>query len=918
MGKSNSKRKGRRNLEAGVDKKLSLKRRRKELDSQRHQQSNAKEEQRGEKKERAGKRPCRGRPSLKPEGPMNEEELKERKRESQSKKRRDDVISEVRRNAVKKRWDNDDEPERKGWEGLEEEGRYKEVEDEVEIQLEKKEKKKGDCSERTVQRWQADLMSVLPTGFSMQLDLLSQIVGQYPDSRLLCLNPKLPTREGKSFFYRKLLSCCPYSQFVIRYWAACLSCTDYGKFREQGLSFSLEKDIPMSVLLKDKADQIKEKIWKDRKRESVRHLALDHAFQTYSQVVLARGAPGGKGLVTSLALAIESTKPFAKQVISAHRAGEGAVQALYKRKRRKGSVGTDVLGDLRDFLELPHVSRCCPGESVSMGYNIRKQKHRMKVTRESALSEFLSKSEHTYSIKTLMQYWPKNFVTVSSHDRQRNVCPVHDNFSRLLEGLHAHGVAKNIPSSCRVAASFTQCPGGQEPLEPLSWTQSCAMGECAKCPELPVELEGGVDVLSLFTFQEWRKGPTPRLNEKGEPREVFTLHNTTITLTEGIELAKKQAKELATHIFTAYNQWEAKRVLEANIGPGTLMQLDDYQNNITVELGSTTTSTAYGGNQVHIAVFPVVLCWREEEGGPLRKATITFLSDDLHHDHQQVWRMEKRAAEIVAEKTGLDFDRLFRPSDGCGAQYKSRFVNGDLVDAGERILGKPGAEVILMYFASNEGKSESDSSGSALKLRVEGMVLRDPSLVIQCARHMVEAVRKVTPDTSPKYQFHVVEEFPAFERVRPEERNSVKLTGIRKIHEIGLRSGNLVAKTLSCLECCRLQIECDSCSQTPPTITADKLAEMLGRGVGGQEGRGVQEQEETEMEQEVLGVEVDLPDDLDLLEPSDGEGEGEDEEENEVSTALLHGCTILLSQIEVEDVVWGLKYGKRAPAKVQS
>ena len=117
----------------------------------------------------------------------------------------------------------------------------------------------------------------------------------------------------------------------------------------------------------------------------------------------------------------------------------GTEGELYRRRRRRDAVGTELLQELEDFLLLPRISRCCPGESVSVGYGRQKEKHRMKVSKETALKEFQATQQSTFAVSTLLKYWPRNFVVPSSHDRQRNVCPVHDNWPRLIEALHGSG-----------------------------------------------------------------------------------------------------------------------------------------------------------------------------------------------------------------------------------------------------------------------------------------------------------------------------------------------------------------------------------------------------------------------------------------------------------------------------------------------
>ena len=251
--------------------------------------------------------------------------------------------------------------------------------------------------------------------------------------------------------------------------------------------------------------------------------------------------------------------------------------------------------------------------------------------------------------------------------------------------------------------------------------------------------------------------------------------------------------------------------------------------------------------------------------------------------------MEQRAIEMLKERTGLTFNRLVRFSDGCGAQFKSRFCVADLCSAGERLLGSAPAPVAFHYFESNEGKSESDAAGSALKLRAERMCLRDKELVLTCTAQLVEELTKISPPSTDKYEFCAIEEFPTFQRVGARDRQEVKLQGIRKLHQINHSGGGIKVSPLSCLDCAKLSGECEQCQAADFTVTPDRLAALLG-------GRGEEAREEPEQE---LGQAI-VEGEGEQLEKSDGEGDGEEEE------------------IEEGDIVWGIRYGKRAPAVVVS
>ena len=92
-----------------------------------------------------------------------------------------------------------------------------------------------------------------------------------------------------------------------------------------------------------------------------------------------------------------------------------------------------------------------------------------------------------------------------------------------------------------------------------------------------------------------------------------------------MEELQDQVVSLKHHIFVAYNQWKAKKLAETNLDCDTLMLVEDYQQNLTVELAETTTTTVFGANVVQIAEFPAVVFFRLEEGGLVKKASRNFL-----------------------------------------------------------------------------------------------------------------------------------------------------------------------------------------------------------------------------------------------------------------------------------------------------
>ena len=110
------------------------------------------------------------------------------------------------------------------------------------------------------------------------------------------------------------------------------------------------------------------------------------------------------------------TERFARKVILAVK--NGTERELFVRKRRKTAVDDNLRKDLEDYLFEPKISINCPGESVSIAYRQRKEKHVMNLSKEAVLQEFIELEKKNYTVKTLLQYWPCNFVIPSSCDEK--------------------------------------------------------------------------------------------------------------------------------------------------------------------------------------------------------------------------------------------------------------------------------------------------------------------------------------------------------------------------------------------------------------------------------------------------------------------------------------------------------------------
>ena len=249
--------------------------------------------------------------------------------------------------------------------------------------------------------------------------------------------------------------------------------------------------------------------------------------------------------------------------------------------------------------------------------------------------------------------------------------------------------------------------------------------------------------------------------------------------------------------------------------------------------------------------------------------------------------------EIVQLRTGLFFKQIIRFTDGCGAQFKSRFCLADLCKMSGKVLDLDQSQkcrVQAHYFASHEGKSDSDTAGSLEKLRAERILLRNTDLVVTNAAQLVTAIQGSAPppdsSATSKYSFKIIEEMPALDRVASHLRPEVKVKGIMKLHYFGVQDGCLKARTVSCLTCLEKQDECDDCMSTPPLKTADQVLAALSSIP--QEG-DTDDQSDPEDESDESSDETGA-----ALEVGEEESESEDEvsENEEEYDEIEEGCFV--------------------------
>ena len=134
---------------------------------------------------------------------------------------------------------------------------------------------------------------------------------------------------------------------------------------------------------------------------------------------------------------IGSSHNFAAKILEAIQEGKNVEDLFTKKTRKDAAVVTDVSQRLKDFLANPEHSHTLPGhETVSVAYGCRKPKFLLKKSKFELLDIFKRNNlDIKFSNRVLLRQWPANFVPPTHRDEERNVCPLHSNFRRCLDGL---------------------------------------------------------------------------------------------------------------------------------------------------------------------------------------------------------------------------------------------------------------------------------------------------------------------------------------------------------------------------------------------------------------------------------------------------------------------------------------------------
>ncbi|XP_072172303.1 uncharacterized protein [Diadema setosum] len=275
------------------------------------------------------------------------------------------------------------------------------------------------------------------------------------------------------------------------------------------------------------------------------------------------------------------------------------------------------------------------------------------------------------------------------------------------------------------------------------------------------------------------------------------------TVADLIKQLKDEANDIAVHLFNKDWQQQQFSKLKTNLPEGAVLSIVDFSENYKCGFQREVQTAYYAQNSA--TLHPMVNYYRCETCREVVQESCIVISDDLRHDYHLVHAMQAKVCKHLAEKRGLNIKVMYRYSDGCASQYKSKGPFSDVSYFTEDF----GFPVIHNYFGSRHGKGPSDGEGAVVKSQASTAVLTR-KVVISDAKALYEFSKKHLDKQSEGGQcckkFLRTSFFVSHAEVnRDRENRSTKLVkGSRKLHCVKtVESGVISTRNLTCV--------CDTC-----------------------------------------------------------------------------------------------------------
>ncbi|KAK6178397.1 hypothetical protein SNE40_013192 [Patella caerulea] len=387
-----------------------------------------------------------------------------------------------------------------------------------------------------------------------------------------------------------------------------------------------------------------------------------------------------------------------------------AIKLINQKIKRRLKVSRETLDQ---FYKRGDISRPVPRVRNISKFRIM---YIMETTLKNAFERF--RDEHDdlnagIAFSTFAQHRPKN-VKLASTNLVTCQCEICVNILQRINTL------RRVTVQCRMKNPGVTFPNVPVTVYELNKLTLCS-NQDLKCHERCCDLCGPNKIMEYFSpftsvdrpeaevrWMKFEKCEKERKQYKDD-KLVITQKSTkeyvnhSGSVNELLDELQHELETFSLHLYNAFDQLNAFNSLIDNLQDKWLVSVQDFSENYAAKYQFEPQSAYY--DKTSMTLHPTVLLYRE--GDQIVREGVTFVTEDLKHDHSAVWTFRKKVLEHI------NFTPLYHVgwSDGCSAQYKSREPFLD-VSFNEHDFSSTYEHC---FYGSRHAKGPSDAEGAVVK-----------------------------------------------------------------------------------------------------------------------------------------------------------------------------------------------------------
>lgn len=316
--------------------------------------------------------------------------------------------------------------------------------------------------------------------------------------------------------------------------------------------------------------------------------------------------------------------------------------------------------------------------------------------------KFCQEKSLVMSFSTFAKYCPKHFVAPKINERDTCACPIHVNFSFLIDSLHRVGVLKET-SATQFVRNVT-CD---------KITVKCLNRVCSECEHKKTVFDDVSDLERNVSFKKWITKTEERISGKADGKKIIvtfiTQEEKTCKILELIELLKSETKDFLDHNARVLHQFNAIKSLKQTLKTDICqcLYLWDFSQNYLCKYKTEVQSMHFGAAREQVSIHT----------GYLHSKTINqgygTLSKDLDHKSAAVTAHIQKVLDIYQPQLG-SINTIHFLSDSPSSQYRNQSTF--YLFTQYLMENFPQIEYFTHnYSETHHGKDEADSVGATIK-----------------------------------------------------------------------------------------------------------------------------------------------------------------------------------------------------------